>query len=83
VAHPPAVTPGVLCVARGTVSRMRNTGRPPCGRELDTGTCAELQGHKSMCRTSAEADRYAKQMAALDPRAARWDREHPGEPYPW
>lgn len=29
MAHPPAVTPGVLCVARGTVSRMSHPTTDP------------------------------------------------------
>lgn len=49
--------------------------RPTCARPIPGGTCAELQGHKSMCRTAEQAEKYAAQMAALDPRNRRRARE--------
>ena len=45
--------------------------RPPCGRKIPGGTCAELEGHKSMCMTAEQIKKYNERMTALDP---RWRR---------
>lgn len=49
--------------------------RPVCGRKIPGGTCAELEGHKSMCMTQEQLNKYAEQMATLDPRNRRRERE--------
>lgn len=48
--------------------------RKVCGRKIPGGTCAELEGHKSMCRTAEQLKKYNEQMAALDPRNRRRQR---------
>jgi hypothetical protein len=45
--------------------------RAVCGRKISTGTCAELEGHKSPCRTATEMKAYEESMAKHDPRNRR------------